>query len=404
MLKVRNVIAWLLNIIILLALYSLYSKLLNTPVQLNNIGSTFIVFNVFYLFFTYNSYRNLIKEPKFTIFKIFVCSLIGAILLSLIFFNHTIVVINILTLLTWFAINLILNKISTRLIYPKPNLLFLSKNHITLGPFQGIANCHAQHEIPNEDIIINYQAIIYDASINNDMLQPIYNNTHLTILSLNALQEQLQGKIDLTTINPQSNNKYYISKTNDMLKYIFDVSLIILLAPIWLPLMIIFSILSLCFHGWPIFFTQKRVGKHGKIFTIYKLRTMIQANNQSTETMINDARITKLGKLMRKCRLDEFPQFFNILKGEMSLIGPRPERPELADKYIAENPFFKWREKAKPGISGWAQIHQGYAVGTDEAKEKTCYDLFYIKYHSFWLDINIALKTIITMLTGFGAK
>ncbi|MFW3379837.1 sugar transferase, partial [Glaesserella parasuis] len=117
----------------------------------------------------------------------------------------------------------------------------------------------------------------------------------------------------------------------------------------------------------------------------------------------NDMRITKVGKFIRKTRIDELPQFFNVLKGDMSLIGPRPEQKVFVDKFIKEIPFYNYRHIVKPGISGWAQVIQGYA-DVNDTKIKLQYDLYYIKNFSIWLDILIVFKTIKTMLTGFGAR
>ena len=119
---------------------------------------------------------------------------------------------------------------------------------------------------------------------------------------------------------------------------------------------------------------------------------------------VGDMRVTRVGKFIRKVRIDELPQFFNILKGDMSLIGPRPEQKVFVDDFEDKIPFYNYRHIVKPGISGWAQVMHGYAANADETQVKVEYDFYYIKHFSFTLDVLIFFKTIKTMLTGFGAR
>ncbi|WP_305843502.1 sugar transferase [Photobacterium leiognathi] len=156
----------------------------------------------------------------------------------------------------------------------------------------------------------------------------------------------------------------------------------------------------------PAMFIQERVGQGGKVFRIYKFRSMTvkEAGAEDKFATQEQARVTKVGKIIRKVRIDELPQFFNVLKGDMSLIGPRPEQDSFVKQFEQEIPFYGYRHMVKPGITGWAQVVQGYADDTESTTEKLAFDLYYIKNLSFWLDVNIVFKTIRTMLTGFGAK
>ncbi|MFC7347706.1 sugar transferase [Chryseobacterium zhengzhouense] len=147
----------------------------------------------------------------------------------------------------------------------------------------------------------------------------------------------------------------------------------------------------------PAFFRQVRVGKNGVPFTIYKLRTM-RIEHDAGFTTADDKRITPVGKFLRKTKIDELPQLFNILNGNMSLIGPRPERPEFVKESIAENAFFDLRHIIKPGVTGWAQVNLPKATPKDNQK-KLEYDLYYIKKYSFFLDIKIIFETIKVVLT-----
>ena len=149
-----------------------------------------------------------------------------------------------------------------------------------------------------------------------------------------------------------------------------------------------------------LFYTQERVGKDGVVFKILKFRTMIE--NAELEKAIfatvNDNRITAFGKFMRKTRMDEFPQFVNILKGEMAVIGPRPERPFFVKEIAERMPFYETRHVIKPGLTGWAQVNYSYGESIEESLIKLQYDLYYIKHRSFYLDFSITLKTITTIL------
>ena len=132
--------------------------------------------------------------------------------------------------------------------------------------------------------------------------------------------------------------------------------------------------------------------------------TVKDESNSDKFATEEQARITRVGKFIRKFRIDELPQFFNVLKGEMALIGPRPEQESFVKLFENDIPFYGYRHMVKPGITGWAQTIHGYADDEDSTKEKLAYDLYYIKHLSLWLDINIVFKTLRTMLTGFGAK
>ncbi|WP_449257010.1 sugar transferase [Bosea sp. (in: a-proteobacteria)] len=156
--------------------------------------------------------------------------------------------------------------------------------------------------------------------------------------------------------------------------------------------------------GGKILFAQKRVGRGGTHYTMYKLRTMREGPPKAIATTQADSRITPLGAILRRYRIDELPQLWNIIRGDMSFIGPRPEQPELAARYMAEIRGFNSRHAVTPGLSGWAQVKFGYAANTNETAEKVSYDLFYVKNISLDLDLRIVFKTIGTILGGTGAR
>ncbi len=157
--------------------------------------------------------------------------------------------------------------------------------------------------------------------------------------------------------------------------------------------------------GFRIFYSQNRLGHGGSKFKIHKFRTMHQGSDSEDEprtTIENDPRITRVGKFLRKTRLDELPQFWNVLRGEMSLVGPRAERPELVAEYQKQIPFYRARLLVKPGLTGWAQINYGYVASVTETAVKLEYDLYYIKHRTFPMDFQIILRTIGTIVRQTG--
>jgi len=157
--------------------------------------------------------------------------------------------------------------------------------------------------------------------------------------------------------------------------------------------------------GFPVFYSQPRLGRGGLVFRIYKYRSMRQdaeAEGEAKTTLENDPRVTRVGNFLRKARLDELPQFWNVLRGEMSLVGPRAERPELVADYQRQVPFYRARLLVKPGLTGWAQINYGYVASVTETAVKIEYDLYYIKHRTLGMDIQIILRTIGTVLRHTG--
>ncbi|RYE98009.1 MAG: sugar transferase, partial [Oxalobacteraceae bacterium] len=178
------------------------------------------------------------------------------------------------------------------------------------------------------------------------------------------------------------------------------------------PPLIVVALMVRASSPGPILFRQRRMGYRGIPFDMIKFRTMVQqvaatgddAARHSAITRDADDRITKIGRFLRRSRIDELPQIVNILRGEMSWIGPRPEAVSLSTWYENELPFYAYRHIVRPGITGWAQVNQGHVAGLDDVHVKLHYDFYYIKFFSSWLDLLIAIRTIGIMATGFGAK
>jgi exopolysaccharide biosynthesis polyprenyl glycosylphosphotransferase len=190
------------------------------------------------------------------------------------------------------------------------------------------------------------------------------------------------------------------------LKRLCDVVLSTLLLVLALPLFGLIALAVRLADGKPVLFRQPRVGREGEIFTVCKFRTMhSDASPSKAEDMYtraNDPRVTRLGRWLRKLRLDELPQLWNVLRGDMSVIGPRAEWTKCAERYEQKIPFYHFRHLVKPGITGWAQVNYPYGESEEDAIEKLKYDLYYIRHYSLKLDAMIALKTVHTVLFGKG--
>ncbi len=193
------------------------------------------------------------------------------------------------------------------------------------------------------------------------------------------------------------------------IKRLFDILVSVVLLTLFSPLMILVMLASLIESKGkdPIFFEQIRVGQNGALFNLYKFRSMrvdAEADGVARWATKNDARVTKLGSFLRKTRLDELPQLFNVLKGQMSLVGPRPERPEFVEQLAKTIPFFSERHRVKPGVTGWAQMLYPYGASEEDAKRKLEYDLYYVKHAGVFMDLIILLQTVEVVLLGKGAR
>lgn len=188
----------------------------------------------------------------------------------------------------------------------------------------------------------------------------------------------------------------------EFIKRMMDIVLALIGLIVAIPLMVVIGIAIKLESKGPVFYCQERVGKDGKVYTLYKLRSMYEnaEENGAQWAEKDDPRVTKVGRIIRKTRIDELPQLFNILKGDMSIVGPRPERPVFIFEFNEQIPEFVNRLQVKPGLTGWAQVNGGYEL---TPKEKLEYDLYYIENRSVWMDIKIILKTIKVVLTGKGA-
>lgn len=191
------------------------------------------------------------------------------------------------------------------------------------------------------------------------------------------------------------------------IKRCLDLILSALLMILTAPLIFVVAFLIALEGGGPIVYRQQRVGYRGRTFTTFKLRSMrhdAEKDGKAEWAMVNDARVTRIGKVIRRTRIDELPQLLNILKGEMSFVGPRPERPEFVAMLTEQIPFYAVRHSVRPGLTGWAQVRYSYGASVEQSVRKLEYDLYYVKNHTLLLDIVILFETVRVVLLGEGAR
>jgi len=194
------------------------------------------------------------------------------------------------------------------------------------------------------------------------------------------------------------------SRVNNLVQRVFSVLVAASALLVFLPLMGLISLAVKLDSKGPVIFRQPRIGQGGRTFTLYKFRSMTVGADGAKPCEAGDQRVTRVGRWLRRCRLDELPQLFNIVRGDVVLVGPRPFVPQQESDLVAQIPYYRYRWTVVPGITGWAQIHRGYCSTLEDNVEKLSYDLFYIKHDSIALDLLILLQTFKIMLLGRGAR
>jgi sugar transferase (PEP-CTERM system associated) len=232
----------------------------------------------------------------------------------------------------------------------------------------------------------------------------------IDVLRAPSFYEEVMGKLFIEDTRPSwfiFSDGFRTTALKKVYKRFFDIMFSLVGLTLALPLMLIAGLLIKINSRGPVFFRQVRVGEREKNFVLYKFRTMHQDAENETGAVwaqTNDTRVTSVGNILRKTRFDEIPQLFNVLNGDMSLIGPRPERPEFIENLKEIIPYYSERHCVKPGITGWAQVKYRYGASVEDAVEKLRYDLYYIKNLSMFLDMLIVLETIKVVLFGRGSR
>lgn len=255
----------------------------------------------------------------------------------------------------------------------------------------------------SEVVVASYNSETITAEIYTDLM--VLLDRGITIREYTQVYEEITHRVPIQFVGKDFYKYFPFSRSNQNTLYLFFhrlsdivISIIgLLFGVLILPLIVTANFLG---NRGPLLYKQERVGKNGTIFNILKLRSMIvnAETNGAKWAQVNDERITKFGKFLRRSRIDEIPQFVNIIKGEMSVIGPRPERPYFVKELALVIPFYETRHIIRPGLTGWAQVKTRYGASVDDSLTKLQYDLFYIKRRSFFLDLNIMVKTLSTVL------
>lgn len=296
----------------------------------------------------------------------------------------------------------------------KINVWFLAKG----GECQELIAFLANHpqlgyqiaSTPQEaEIIVASSDLYQNATLQKELFLLV---PRVRFVSFSAFYERVIGKVPVSLISEMwflENIAETEKEFFEIIKRIFDIMVTIFIS---IPGIFLFPLAALLIKSetrGPVFIKQNRMGKNGRLFTLIKFRSMIASGpnglaeeNGAQWASWHDMRITRVGKILRKTRLDELPQIWNILKGEMSFVGPRPERPEFVATLKKRIPFYEIRHMVRPGLSGWAQINFPYGASVEDALEKLRYDLYYLKHRSFLLDLTIALKTLKVLVSRAG--
>jgi lipopolysaccharide/colanic/teichoic acid biosynthesis glycosyltransferase len=260
------------------------------------------------------------------------------------------------------------------------------------------------------DLDLDTTLVVDLRPVMSDAMAQFVSSSHLAghqVRALSSIYEEHTGRLPMVHLvegwelsRPVSRNEYALFKRG------VDIVLVLATLPVWVLLAaLIWPAVRLDSRG-PAIYTQTRVRKDNATFTLYKFRTMVVDAEEFGPRFaaVGDDRLTRVGRVLRRFRLDEIPQLWNVLRGDLSVVGPRPERPEFTDHFEKTIPFYGYRHLVRPGVTGWAQVNYGYADDEADTVEKLTYDLFYVKHMSPWLDAQILGRSIWTVLSGFGSQ
>lgn len=226
--------------------------------------------------------------------------------------------------------------------------------------------------------------------------------------SLASVYEEHTGRLPIVHLNEgwELTVPLAVRGVYDQVKRALDVGLVLLAGPLALLLGAALAAAIRFDSPGSVIFRQERVGRHGQPFTMYKFRTMVLHDEEEASPFASpgDQRLTRVGRLLRRFRADELPQLWNVLRGDVSLVGPRPEWKRLGDSYAQSIPFYTYRQLVRPGLTGWAQVNFGYADSEADVVERLSYDLYYVKHMSMWLDLRVLGRSLWTVVSGFGAQ
>ncbi|WP_189064868.1 sugar transferase [Deinococcus seoulensis] len=330
-----------------------------------------------------------------------------AALLQLIFFNQLNILSNFLILATW-SITMIINRLTMRRRIPVIQVGTMGAIRATYPHDQRIE--YVPLTRPEDITLREVDALLIDpAHLPSERWLDVVSHAHtagMPVWTPTTLNEEIRGRVSLEYLQTAHMNRSYFKDSYAPLKRVLDLTAILLFAPFLLTTLGIVALIVLLDAGRPVLFWQTRIGQNGRPFRIAKFRTMKTDSEAhgAAFARTGDTRITRIGKVLRKFRLDELPQFYNVLRGDMSIIGPRPEQEAFVQEFQHSIHLYPVRHWVKPGITGWAQVRHGYAAGEDETIEKLRFDMYYVKNFSFALDARVVAHTLWTIMTGFGAR
>jgi len=266
-----------------------------------------------------------------------------------------------------------------------------SPGHPTDGFFAVVADFRA--DMPNA-----WESLLADTALSGT-----------PVLHVKQLRESLTGRVEIEHLSENAHGTLVPPSAYRTAKLIIDVAVSAVALVVLLPLLLVVALVIRLDSDGPVIFRQQRIGYRGRAFEVWKFRTMAhravtEGTREEAMTQKNDVRVTRVGRVLRYSRIDELPQLWNIVRGEMSLIGPRPEAEVLSTWYEKEIPFYRYRHIVRPGITGWAQVNQGHVTDVSDVHNKLHYDFYYISNYSPWIDIIIVVRTIGTMVTGYGSR
>jgi lipopolysaccharide/colanic/teichoic acid biosynthesis glycosyltransferase len=264
---------------------------------------------------------------------------------------------------------------------------------------------------PSEPIGAGTVLVVDLRSVLSDPMAQFVSSCNLAgvpVRSLNNVYEEHTGRLAIVHLAEGWEVATPVASRADytVVKRILDTILVVITSPLWILLAAVIALAVRIDSPGPIIYKQNRVGRGGSQFTLYKFRTMdVDAEQHGPRFAAeSDERLTRVGKALRRFRVDEVPQLWNVFKGDLSLVGPRPERPIFVEEFSDTIPFYAYRHLVRPGVTGWAQVNYGYADDLADTVEKLTYDLYYLKHMSPWLDLNILGRSLWTVVSGFGAQ
>jgi sugar transferase (PEP-CTERM system associated) len=294
--------------------------------------------------------------------------------------------------------------------YPASNPGEVSRHDVAgdkvFAPNLPLAETVRRHDI--DDLIVAVRERRGGVLPLNDLLQCKLSGVR--VLDLSSYYERALGQVRLDALHAswlifgEGFRQGFLRTT---VKRLFDVVVSTAVFVVTLPIMVATVIAIALEDGYPVLYRQPRIGQAGRVFDVVKFRSMrrnAEDDGKPRWASSNDDRVTRVGRIIRKLRIDELPQLINVLRGDMSLVGPRPERPFFVDRLTREVPFYAARHSVKPGVTGWAQVRYHYGASVDDSVQKLQYDLYYVKNHTLFLDLLILVETIGVVVTGKGAQ